>query len=466
MRAPGILAAACIGLAMVPVSPDHDWTQFGFDAGRSGASTAQSGIDETNVRSLRRQQVTLEGTVDSSAIYLSGVFVQRKRHDTFFVTTTYGKTIALDANDGSVLWTYTPNGYASWVGSYQITNATPVADADDNRFIYAASPDGHVQKLSVATGGVIWNTAVTSLPKREKIASSLNYFNGRVIVTTGGYVGDAPPYQGHVVLLGGASGQIQHVWNSLCSDRTSLMDPRTCAQSDSAIWGRAGAVVDVSTGHLLVATGNGRWDGHSNWGDATLELDSSATQILGAYTPSNTGQLDAQDLDVGSTSPVLLGGDYVLQGGKDGRMRLLSLQQMRVAPSRTGGELQIVSTPSGTDLFTAPAVLHSGADTWVFAADNGGTAAWTFSNGRLQEQWQNHSGGTSPLLAGGLLYVYDPHGGLRVYKPTTGAQVATLDCGPGHWNSPIVVDGRIALPEGNANSQRSSGTFDIWRMQN
>ena len=38
-----------------------------------------------------------------------------------------------------------------------------------------------------------------------------------------------------------------------------------------------------------------------------------------------------------------------------------------------------------------------------------------------------------------------------------------LPCGAGHWNSPIVADGRIALPEGNANSHRTDGILDIWR---
>jgi hypothetical protein len=42
--------------------------------------------------------------------------------------------------------------------------------------------------------------------------------------------------------------------------------------------------------------------------------------------------------------------------------------------------------------------------------------------------------------------------------------VTTLACGAGHWNSPIVVDGRIALPEGDANDHRTSGVLDIWRL--
>jgi len=186
--------------------------------------------------------------------------------------------------------------------------------------------------------------------------------------------------------------------------------------------------------------------------------------MIDNYTTTNTDELSARDADLGSTSPVLLGGGYVAQGGKDGSIRLLQFGRTRGATPRRGGEAQVVSTPSGTDLFTAPAVLHSGSTTWMFAADDGGTAAWTLSGGRLKQMWRNGNGGTSPVVAGGLLYVYDPGGGLRVYRAETGQQVAVLESGGGHWNSPIVVDGRIALPEGNANQHRTSGVLDIWRL--
>jgi outer membrane protein assembly factor BamB len=456
-----IVTAACTAAPSAQNS-GNDWTRFGFDAARSNVSTAPTGITTANAGALRRQQIQLDGLVDSSPIYLAGATVKGGSHDVFFVTTIYGKTLAIDANDGSVLWTFAPPDYQSWAGSYQITTATPVSDPDRTS-IYAASPDGRLQKLAVADGQVQWRTAISNMPQREKIAASLNYVNGRVIATTGGYVGDPPPYQGHVVVLDAASGQVQHVWNSLCSDRSGLLDPRTCPESDSAIWGRAGAVVDPNTGHLFVATGNGRWDGGTFWGDAVIELDADATTVLGAYTPANTDDLDARDLDVGSTSPVLLGNGLILQGGKDGALRVLGIQQMEAGGSRRGGELQTVSTPSGDALFTAPAVWRTADSTTIFVADNGGTAAWVLRNGLLQQQWRTPNGGTSPVVAGNLLYVYDPRGALRIYDPQTGNVVTALDCGPGHWNSPIVADGRIALPEGNANSHQLTGVLDIWR---
>jgi hypothetical protein len=68
------------------------------------------------------------------------------------------------------------------------------------------------------------------------------------------------------------------------------------------------------------------------------------------------------------------------------------------------------------------------------------------------------------VVAGGLLYVYDPNGALRVYRPASARPVATLSAGAGHWNSPIVVAGRVALPEGSANDHRQTGVLNIYKL--
>lgn len=464
------LSLVC-SLAVVLAAPGaaqgsgHDWPRFGRDVSSSSSSPDPTGIDSANAGSMRLQRVTIDGTVDASPIYLHGVRVQGADHDVFFVTTTYGKTLAIDAWNGKTLWRFTPPGFDGWAGSRQITNATPVADPD-RQFIYAASPDGKIQKLAVADGHSVWSTAITKLPAVEKIASSLNFYRGNVIATTGGYIGDAPPYQGHVAILDGASGKLLHVWNALCSDRHELMDPSTCSESGAAIWGRAGAVIDTTTGNIIVATGNGKWDGKTNWGDATLELSTDASRILANYTPTNTDDLDQHDIDVGSTSPVLLDASFLAQGGKDGKIMLLDRKQIGGEAPHRGGETQVVSTPSAARLFSAPAVARTQI-TSLAAADKSGVAGWQLTGGRLVPSFQaSQHGGTSPVIAGGLLFVYDPAGTLLIYS---GAhfehQVAALECGKGHWNSPIVVDGRVALPEGNANDHASTGILNIWRLR-
>jgi hypothetical protein len=47
-------------------------------------------------------------------------------------------------------------------------------------------------------------------------------------------------------------------------------------------------------------------------------------------------------------------------------------------------------------------------------------------------RWENETPGTSPVLADGLLYVYDPGGsGLHVYDPQSGDEQTVLSAGAG-----------------------------------
>ena len=442
----------------------RDWPTFGGGNARTNANPAPTRITAANVGSMVRQQVTISGPIDAGLIYLSAVRVGGASHDVFFGTTNVGRTVAIDANDGSVLWEYASPGFdeaaavkGAPAGSRglivkQITNSTPVAD-DNRQFIYAASADGKVTKISIADGKAVWSTAVTRMPILEKLDSPLSFVRGTVLVPTAGYVGDTPPYQGHIAVLDAKTGAIRKVWNSLCSDRAELLDPASCSQSQSAIWGRAGIVVEPRTGNLLFATGNGPWDGKTAWGDAVIMLDPSATKMLGNWTTTNNEELNQKDLDVGSTSPVLLGDGYFAQGGKDGTLRLLSLDLMRGAAPHRGGELQVVEVPGKAQLLSASATAKIGAVTYLFASTGrGGTTAWTFgADHRLQEAWKSKSGGNTPFYAGGLLYIYDPAprgARLHVLDAVSGNTVADLDCGAGHWNSVIVADNRIAMPEG------------------
>ncbi len=479
MRARGAVLLAVLASVVAATAPPGgtaagatklggDWTRFGYDAARSSSGPAQTGITASNLSRLRRQRVVLGGTADSSPIYLRGVLVGGATRDVFVVTTSYGKTIAIDATTGSIVWRFTPSGYSKWVGTDQITNSSPVA-GPSRKFVYSASPDGKLHKLSLATGREAsgWPVTISLRPSREKIGVSLNLSRGLVLAATGGYYGDTPPYQGHVAAVAAASGRIVNVWNSLCSDRRSLIQPSSCPESDSAIWARSGVVVEPSSGNLLVATGNGKWDGEHDWGDSVLELSPNAGKLLQNWTPRNQAELDSGDGDLGSTAPALLGSGLAVQGGKDGKLRLLDLTKLNGkggAGPVTGGELQTFSTPSGDGLFSAPAVWRSGGRTWLFVSDFSATAAYVLNGRKLSEAWRVSSAGTSPVVAGGLLYVYDPGGHLDVYAPTTGKQLASLDAGHGHWSSPIVTDGRIALPVGNANDHATTGVLDIWRL--
>jgi PQQ-like domain len=450
-----------------------DWPEFGLNAQRGDATSRPTGITAANFGALRMQRVSLPGTVDSSPIYLHGVSVGGATHNVILVTTTYGRTIAIDAESGRLLWTFTPPGYAGWAGGPQITNASPIADPD-RRFVYAASPNGLIHKLSLSTGkedrAGAWPVSVTHDATREKLGAALNIDGPYVIAASGGYIGDAPVYQGHVALISRAGGRLRAVFNTLCANRHRLIVPRTCPQSDSAILSRGGVVVEPGRRRLLLSTGNGDWNGRTDFGDSVLELSFPRLRLRQAFTPTDQERLDTEDIDLGSSAPALLGRDRVLIAGKDGIMRVLDLHRLDGNPSSPhealGGEVQALRTPGGGELFTAPAVWRHGSRTTVFVADGAGTASYALRGGRLRRRWSNSTPGTSPIVAGGLLYVYEPdEGGIEVYDPGSARPLGELAGSPGHWNSPIVVDGHVVEPLGDANEHELSGALQLFSIR-
>jgi hypothetical protein len=449
----------------------RNWSEFGLNPQRSDVSELATGITAANVARMRHISVSLPGTVDSSPIYLHGVTVDGAVHNVIVVTTTYGKTIAIDADSGRILWTFTPPGYSRWAGTAQITVAAPLADPDRS-FVYAASPDGEIHKLSLVDGSEdtagAWPASVTRDAAREKLGAALNIDGPDIIVATSGYYGDAPPYQGHVALIERSSGRLVRVFNTLCANRRELQIPSTCSSSDSAILSRGGPVVEPS-GRILLDTGNGPWNGTTDFGDSVLELTFPALTLRQSFTPTNQEELNTSDSDLGSSAPVLLGQGRVVVAGKDGVMRLLELSRLDGHPPSSarlhplGGELQRLSIPGGGQLFTAPAVWQRDGRTTMFIADEHATAAYVMHGGRLYLAWQNSIPGTSPVMAGGLLFVYEPDGGgIYVYRPSSPRAIAKLPGEPGHWNSPIVVDGHVVEPSGNANDHTITGTIEIF----
>jgi hypothetical protein len=467
---PTVRASAIPPPARPSVQRLLDWPEFGLNPQRSDVSEDATGITAANVDRLRRMTVTLPGTVDSSPIYLHAASVDGAIHRTIVVSTAYGKTLAIDADSGKILWIFTPPGYSSWAGSAQITVSSPLADPD-GQYVYATSPNGLIHKLSLADGGEDrssgWPVSITRDATREKLGAALNVDGPDVVAATSGYLGDTPTYQGHVVLIDRASGRLVAVFNTLCANRRALILPRDCPASDSAILSRSGPVVEASSGKILIDTGNGPWNGKTNFGDSVIELAFPSLGLRQTFTPTNQEQLNDSDTDLGSSAPALLGDDRIVLAGKDGTLRVLELSRLngRTATSHAllGGEVQRLEIPGGGELFTAPAVWRRSGHTTMFVAGENGTGAYVLRHGRLFQAWENGMPGTSPVLAGGLLYVYDPSaGGVYVYRPGSPRPIAKLGGEAGHWNSPIVVDGHVVEPEGNANEHKLTGALEIF----
>lgn len=442
-----------------------DWLRFGYDPARSGVNPNETTLSAQNVAGLRQLwRVRLPGVADSSPAFLRALaFPDGTRRDVLFATTREGQLLALDAADGSLLWQQRPQGP-------KLSHSSPVVDPG-RQIVYAYGLDGSLHRYATTTGremtGGGWPVRITKMSQTEKESSALNLANGRIYVTTSGYFGDAPPYQGHVVVVDPASGAAR-IFNSLCADKTWLLAEGDCRAQQSGIWARAGAVVDPETGNIFVTTGNGPFNpAEHDYGDSVLQLSGDGTTLLDSYTPPDFQQLDDRDLDLGSSAPALLPRIphsqtplLLVQGGKDGVLRLVNRENMsgQGKPGGVGGEVQQRQSDACA-VFTQPVVWTAPAGTvWLVVAGRCGTAAYrvvTDAAGAttLSLAWKTQDAGTTPVLANGVLYLATS-GALLALDPTSGRHLwSSADARPEqtigslHWESPIVVDGRVVISD-------------------
>jgi outer membrane protein assembly factor BamB len=440
------------------------WPQFGFDAEHSGRNPFESAIGPETVSKLRvRFRIALPAVADGAPAYLAGVPTSAGPRNLLFATTKEGQLVAVDAESGGIAWA------ADFPAGPRYTTSSPAIDPS-RAFVYSYGLDGFVHRFLASDGEEVagdgWPELATRKPGVEKGSSALALATDRVertflYVANGGYPGDQCDYQGHVTAVDLATGA-QRVFNAACSSLAIHFDESgsavtDCAQVQTAIWARAGAVYVADTDRTYVATGNGRFDGAANWGDSVLALSPDAVGLLDSYTPPEFDHLDKADADLGSSIVAPFrpstGETLGVQVGKDGVLRVLRLADMSGAgrPGTTGGELQKLGAPGGTEVLTAPATSPdpTGGEPWVFVANGSGIAGYQWDPGSagLVVRWTNSPGGTSPVTAGGLLFVASP-GRLRALDPSTGE---TLWSGAGiggiHWQSPIVIGGRLYVED-------------------
>ena len=306
----------------------------------------------------------------------------------------------------------------------------------------------------------------------EKISAPLTIGNGYLYVVTSGYDGDFGQYVGHVVGINLSNGKTT-IFNALCSNNKQLSQAGFCAQKGAGIWGRAGAVVDPSPKNVFVVTGNGNYNannGGTNYGDSVVELTPDLTKIIDSYTPTSFSNLDSKDDDLGSTGVGILPQQsntstphLIVIGGKDNVIRVLNKDNLsgKGGPNHVGGELQTISVSCQT-LAHPISWNDSSNTTWVYFADMCGNlyAYKVINNGKSTLQLIYKKSGiskNSPFIANGVLYLsisnklsaVDPTSGNILWTSTqssAGGNIGTL-----HWQSPIVVNGTIYMPDDNGN---------------
>ncbi len=445
------------------VATKYDWMQYGGDARHTDNNTLETQITAQNVSGLTKLfGVTLPSKADSSAAVLANVTVAGAAHDLVLVTTTAGHILALDSQTGSTLWSQQHGGNGP-------TMASPAVDPSRS-FVYSYGLDGSVHKHNVSDGSEVtgggWPELATLKPSVEKGGASLAIATAGttsyLYVANGGYDGDAGDYQGHVTAINLATG-VQNVFNADCSNQTvhfTLSSP-DCSQRQSAVWAREGVMFDSDTGKIYFATGNGTFNpSGNNWGDTLLALSPDGTGVNGgpldSYTPTNFQTLQNNDLDLGSSGPVILPATskyphLAVHVGKDQTIRIVNLDNLSGAgaPGHVAGEISSTALPQGGEVQNSTAVWTNAGDgsTWVFIVSpaNGIAGLKVLVDGSgnpsLSPVWKTTGSAGSPLVAGGVLF-YATNNQLNALNPTTGAQLwkGALPGGI-HWQQPVVANG-------------------------
>jgi PQQ-like domain len=485
-RSPLRAALALTGLAaLLPALPAHaaDWPEFDGDGRHNGNNQQETTIHSGNVATLHvLYHVTLPSVADGPPVFLSGVTTSSGIKDLLFLTTKAGHILALDAATGATVWSHQP------ATGPRYTTSSPAVDPN-RLYVYSYGLEGRAHKYQVGDGAEIttggWPQVATLKPDVEKCSPPLsvavtNSGAQYLYVANGGYPGDAGDYQGHITAINLATGA-QNVFNTQCSDQTVHFveapgTPDCSTGVQSAVWARPAVLYSTELDRIFFATGNATYDantGGHDWGDTVLATHPDGTgtgtngQPLDSYTPTNFSALNSSDLDLGSTAPALLppvpGSNVAhlgVQSGKDAELRLLNLSNLSGSggPGHLGGELQLIGVPQGGEVLTQPAVWVNPVDgsVWVFVANGNGISGLEMTvdgsgNPSLSPRWTNGSGGTSPVIANGMVF-YVGGGGIKGLDPTSGTQLfGDTSLGGIHWESPIVIEGRLYVADENAN---------------
>lgn len=363
-----VLAAGCgsIAFAAAPDAPAVAIATYHGDAARTGWNAHEPLLSPETVKSDvfgKVWETVLDGQVYASPLYLSGIEIGGAKRDVVYAATERNSVYALDAETGRTLWgpiNLAPpldatqyndcNNISPWHG----ITGTPVIDMETKTlYVCGVTQPGFRQQyrvwaLDVQSGGIRPGWPVTLKGSYKGCTfdagqltqrGALNLVKGWLYLPFGSRC-DIGEWHGWIMGV--------DVANPSAPQRAFSPAPTA---DGGGIWGAGGISADED-GRLYCVTGNGAFDldkGGSNVCESILRLTPQGSEILFSgdkkdyYLPANWKQLDAADVDLGGSSPILLPAipqfgqtRLLLTCGKDGLVYLTR----RDALGGVGGELQ------------------------------------------------------------------------------------------------------------------------------
>ncbi|MGH8888165.1 MAG: cell wall-binding repeat-containing protein, partial [Acidothermaceae bacterium] len=387
-----------------------DWPTYHHDSQRTGATTGTPAFSAFHAA----WKAALDGAVYGQPIVVGSTVV---------AATEGGSLYGLSLATGAVLWrTHIADPIAQSalpcgdIDPLGITG-TPAYDASTGLVLAVGETAGGHHTLAgvrLDTGALAFSRTLDPL-SGATIASqqrgAILIANSRVYVAYGGLAGDCGQYIGQVV--------------SVASNGTgtpigyAVPTPR-----EGGIWAPAGPVADTD-GTILVAVGNGGSNTTYDGSDSVTRLSPTLSR-LDFFAPSTWAADNNADLDLGSMSPVLVGG-HVLIAGKRGTGYLLSPTHF----GGVGGQLQqaTVCKPFG-------GAAVNGSVAYLPCTD--GIRAVTVAGNAMSVAWHAASNLKGPpVYAAGTIYTTDGGGSVVALDAATGATRASISVGSlPHFASP------------------------------
>ena len=303
-----------------------------YDNARGGATLHESVLTPANVNAAHFGRIgafKVDGAVYAQPLISNGVL---------FVATEHDSVYAFHAER--------PNDPPIWHRSFLEAGVTPVPDralhcpfivpevgitstpvidtASGTLFVLARTAKGsqyfqHLHALDVRTGaeklgGPRPIEAAGFDALRENPRAALLLVSGQVIATWGSSC-DVGPYHGWVM-----------AWDAKTLRQTAVLNV-TPNGSEGGIWQSDTGPAADAAGHIFVPTGNGTFGG-KNYGNSVLKLSASLA-VDDFFTPHDEAHLSDDDLDLGSSGPLLLEGAHrLLQPSKAGKIYVLDTDHL------------------------------------------------------------------------------------------------------------------------------------------
>lgn len=409
----GLLAAVCLYGSSASSGPPATVSipTARFDLTRDGWNSQERQLTPASLSHFGKLGTyAVDGFVYAQPLIIPGVIVDSVQVDVMIVATMNNSVYAFDANSpGKQLWTInlgaprsmysTPFNflYGAPVGIM----ATPVV-SNGRIYVVTATPTPSYTlfELSLSHGATINSVTVTGqvpgtgdpmggdctsgsnivfCPSFETQRTALTLANGNVYFGFGSY-GDLRPWHGWIF-----------AYDATTLAQTALFCITPSGYGGGVWQAGSGLAVDGS-GDLYAFTGNGTYDGSTEWANSVLKFDANLN-LLDWFTPANFATLEADDLDVSGGATMLMPGTpYVFGAGKDSRMIVLDTTNLGHLQGSGTAPVQIFSFGSNIlygGFFSGTQAVYQNT-----APGSGGSfAPNSFS-------WSAPSFNTSPVVSG------------------------------------------------------------------